>query len=386
MNPPKETPAILPGDEPSIFDQLTTLDRTALVRPNNPPKGIAGFLFNFDAEQFLELISEITDNPVEDNTTLQDNIALLPERVTLRGMVAELTDAADIVDTPAPTPAPLPLFPPLFPSFSLGANLSFGSKLGAFGLNAGVSIGPGGIVSASAAVAGSIGPFSADALVRTVSGELSGVLAGFSANVQAAVSSSVNNAIKSLSGGNAPSSGAIAAAVQSAVGNIIGPSLTPSVAGLITQSVNASLSTTAGTTAGPTAGAADSLYAYYVNRAPIQLGQTMQSFAVSYFCQMWLARQMFSVETPWGIMNNMGILNMRAEQPEETKYGTNFSVTFKKIRVARSVTVNLGQLAGRNAFQASTSAPAQKGQVSTTPAAPAQEESWLSTLAGSPGP
>lgn len=376
---------IIPTDDPSIFDQLTTLDRAAIVRPNNPPEGIAGFLFHYDADQMLELTSEITDNAVEDNTSLQDNIALLPERVTLRGMIAELTDAADIPDTPAPTPAPLPLFPPLFPPFSAGANISFSPKLGALGLEAGVQIGPGGIVSASAAVTGAIGPFSADSIVRTVSGQLQGVIS-VSSSVQAAINSAINQAVTSLSGGNAPSSAAIAAAVQSAVGNLIGSALTPNVAQLISQSVQSSLSTTAGTNPGPTAGAATTLYQYFLNRSQVQPGETNQSLAVGYFYQMWRARQLFSVETPWGIITNMAILNVRGEQDEDTKYATNFSITFKKIRIARAVTVNLGQLAGRNAFQAAPSAPAHNGTAGQTPATPAQEQSWLATILGPSSP
>lgn len=376
---------IIPSDDPSIFDQLSTLDRKAIVRPNNPPAGIAGFLFDYDAESFMELISEITDNAVEDNTSLQDNIALLPERFTTRGMIAELTDAAEIDDTPAPTPAPLPLFPPLFPPFSPAANLSFSAKIGAFGLNAGVTLGPGGIVSAAAAVTGAIGPFSADAIVRTVSTQLSGVI-NVSNTVQAAVNAAVNKAVTALSGGNAPSSAAISAAINTAVGNIIGGALTPDVSALINQSVNSSLSTTAGTNPGPVAGAASSLYQYYLNRAPVQGSSKAQSLAFGYFYQMWRARQLFSVETPWGIMNNMAILNVRPEQPEESKTATNFSLVLKKIRIAEPVTVNLGQLAGRNAFQASVDAPAQNGTAGQTPATPAQEQSYLSTMGFGGGP
>lgn len=383
MSDRSKRPPVIPTDSPSVFAQLTKLDRAAIVRPNNPPRGVAGFLFDYDAEQFIELLSEITDNPVEDNTTLQDNIALLPERITLRGLIAELTSAGTTFPRPAPTPAPLPLFPALFPPFGVGANLSFGTKIGAFGVNAGaaVTIGPNGRLSSLVGLSGAVGPFSADAIVRTVTGQLSGVLGG-AGSVKSAVNSAVNNAVKSLSGGNAPSSAAISASISSAVGNVVGSSLTPAIAKLIGQSVNSSLSTTSGTTPGPAAGAASSLYEYYLNRSQVQPGQTAQSLALGYFYQMWLARGLFSVETPLGIINDMAILKVRAEQPEETRDATNFSVEFKRVRIARAVTVNLGQLAGRNAFQAAASAPTQTGTTGLTPATPAQEESWLSTLLG----
>lgn len=366
-------------DEASIYAQLTSLDRAALVRPNNPPRGLAGFLFNYDAEQIMELNAQATDYAVEDNTRLQDNISLMPPIITLRGMIAELTTAIPQDDLPSPVPAPLPLNPALFPPFSPTANLSFGASLGAFGLNAGVTIGPGGIVSASAVVTGAIGPFSADAIVRTVTSQLAGVI-NLTAGVSAAVNAAINNAVKSLSAGTAPSSSAITAAILSSVSNVVGTALTPAAASVIAQSVNSSISTTAGTNPGPGAGAASSLYQYYVNRSQVQPGQTAQSLAMGYFVQMYLARQLFSVETPWGIMNNMMLQNVRGEQPEDTKYATNFSITLKHLVIANSVTLNLGQLAGRNAFQASVSVPASNGNASTTPATPAQQESWASTL------
>lgn len=371
---------IIPTDSPSIYDQLTTLERAAIVRPNNPPRGIAGFLFDYDAEQFLELMSEITDHAIEDNTRVADNIGLLPERVTLRGLIGELTDANASFPAPAPTPAPLPLYPGLFPPFSLGADISFAPKFGALDISAGVALSPGG-VDASLSLSGAIGPSSADAILRTVTSELSRVISP-SLAIQTAVIAAVTNAVKTISGGNAPSAAAITSSINSAVGNVIGSALTPDVTSLIAQSVNSSLGTTAGTNPGPTAGAASSLYEYYQNRAPVQPGETSQSLAVGYFYQMWRARQMFSVETPWGIMNNMAILSVRMEQPEETRSSTQFSVTFKKIRIAKSVTVNLGQLAGRNAFQASASQPAQNGTTGQTPATPTQEQSWLSILKG----
>lgn len=364
------TPTI-PTDSPSIYDQLTTLERSAIVRPNNPPRGIAGFLFDYDAEQFLELASEITDNYIEDNTAIADNITLLPERVTLRGLIGELTDQDTTLPTPAPTPAPLPLIPGLFPPFSVAADVSFAPKLGANVANAGAAL----------SVTGAIGPAAADSILRTVNGELSKVISPSQA-VQAAVAAAITSAVKTISGGNAPTGAAITAAINTAVGNVIGSSLTPDVTSLIAQSVNSSLSTTSGTNPGPTAGAASTLYEYYQNRSPLQQGETSQGLAVGYFYQMWRARQTFSIETPWGIMNNMAIQNVRAEQPEETKSSTQFSVTFKKIRVAGSVTVNLGQLAGRAVFQATASAPAQNGITGQTPATPAQQESWLHTLVG----
>lgn len=371
---------IIPTDSPSVFAQLSKLDAAAIVRPNNPPPGIAGFLFHVDGDQMFRLRSMITSHGLEDNTMVQDAIALLPEEVSVKGLIAELTDAGSKPDAAAAPPQPLPIFPGLFPPFAAAAGLNFGKRIGPFSLAVDATLLPGGRLGASLDVGGSIGPFSADAIVSTATKELGGVLPG-SAAVQGAVAAAVRNAVGPILGGLAPRSGAIAASIQSAVGNVVGPLLTPNVGSLITKSVNASLGTTLGSNPSPGASATSSLYKYFTDKAPPSKGEA-QANAVGYFYQMWLGRQLFSVETPWGIINNMAILSGDFEQPEETKSQTAFTITFQKIRIATTVTVNLGQLAGRNAVQASAASPAQGGTAGQTPATPAQARSWLSWLKG----
>jgi hypothetical protein len=54
--------------------------------------GIAGFVFDIIEEHKIELKSEITDHYVEDNSTIQDHIALAPKRFTLKGFIGELVE------------------------------------------------------------------------------------------------------------------------------------------------------------------------------------------------------------------------------------------------------------------------------------------------------
>lgn len=54
----------------------------------NPP----ALLFNYEGEQSVSLQSDITDHYVEDNTAVQDQIALRPERVTTAGFIGELNN------------------------------------------------------------------------------------------------------------------------------------------------------------------------------------------------------------------------------------------------------------------------------------------------------
>ena len=54
-------------------------------------KGIAGFVFDYEGEDRLTMESDITDHYAEDNTAIQDHIALRPKMIILRGFVSELT-------------------------------------------------------------------------------------------------------------------------------------------------------------------------------------------------------------------------------------------------------------------------------------------------------
>ena len=65
-----------------------------------------------------------------------------------------------------------------------------------------------------------------------------------------------------------------------------------------------------------------------------------QQNAFQYFYQLWQAGQLCEIETPWGIFENMAILNIRAKQNEMTRLITDFSVTFKKIRFANVLISN----------------------------------------------
>lgn len=52
----------------------------------------AAILFNYEGEQSVMLESDITDHFVEDNTTIQDQIALKPETISTHGFIGELND------------------------------------------------------------------------------------------------------------------------------------------------------------------------------------------------------------------------------------------------------------------------------------------------------
>jgi len=257
---------IIPSDSASVFQVLNDLKVTrpdkvqAIIRPNNPPAGIAGYVFDIVGEESMELNSDITDHYVEDNTSIQDQISLKPEKFTVRGMVAELKMVEPLQAIQSPELNALPFFPVLSPVFTIGSE------------------------------------------------ELQLSLA----------------------------------------------------AGLAAQT-NSIIET-------------QSLFGYFNGNAG-SIPQTAQGKAFAYFYQLWKGRQMFSVETPWGVMNSMAIESLSPTQGDVTRYRTDFAITFKKIRFAQAVTVNLGQLAGRAAQQQASTT--QQAKATTTTATEPQKQSFI---------
>lgn len=80
---------------------LVTPNQTVGYQPQNLPSKDGqqtqqppAILFHYEGENNVTLQSDITDHYVEDNTAVQDQIALRPERVTTNGFIGELNDVA----------------------------------------------------------------------------------------------------------------------------------------------------------------------------------------------------------------------------------------------------------------------------------------------------
>lgn len=232
---------LVPTDQPSIFAALNTLryndQLLALVRPNNPPPGIAGFVFDVVEDDGVELESDITDHYTEDNNPVQDHIALHPEVVTVSGSIAEVVRKAI---TAQPVAAPTNPLPPE-PSLS--------------------------------------------------------------------------------------------------------PLLTPEAERILAQMLGDKQEQDTAITS------AESLYGYYQQKLPQQPNETKQQVAFGFIYQLWKGRQLFTVETPWGFFTNMAIQSATAKQGPDSRFVSDFDITFKKIRTVRTVTVQAVDRAGRGAFQ-----------------------------------
>jgi hypothetical protein len=80
---------------------LATPQQTVGYQPNNPPNSNGTpstaqppptFMFHYEGEQTAQMQSDITDHYIEDNTALQDQIALKPPEITTHGFIGELNN------------------------------------------------------------------------------------------------------------------------------------------------------------------------------------------------------------------------------------------------------------------------------------------------------
>lgn len=219
---------------PSFINSVAQAVVTFSGAPNRI--GVSGFIFDIIGTEEMSLDSDITDHYLEDNTAIQDQIAVRPEQFTLSGYVGELAQNK----------------PNTFTSIL--------TTLQAFG-------------------------------------PVPALLTAFSTQ---------------------------AAQVYLRLANIASSNRDP-----INKAAN--------------------IYSLFSN---ISTTVNKQQNAFQYFYALWQTRQLCEVETPWGIFVDMAILNVRVKQDELTREVSDFSVTFKKMRFAKTLKttitgVNLSLLADR---------------------------------------
>lgn len=78
----------------NLFTDLTDAFGKYLVAPLNA-FGLGGFVFDIEGEAVTTISTDITDHYLEDNTAVQDHIAVRPKRVTLGNYVGELVFRRD---------------------------------------------------------------------------------------------------------------------------------------------------------------------------------------------------------------------------------------------------------------------------------------------------
>lgn len=76
----------IPGANSAAFNFLTS-QQSGIISDGI---SIDSFVFDYAGEVSIELKADITDHYTEDNTVIQDHIALNPARVVMRGLIGEL--------------------------------------------------------------------------------------------------------------------------------------------------------------------------------------------------------------------------------------------------------------------------------------------------------
>lgn len=91
---------------------LVSPQKTVGYQPQNAPsfekntaKPPEAFLFSYEGDNEIELTSDITDHYIENNTVVNDQIALRPEVIRVTGYVGELNDIAPAALQPLQTAA-----------------------------------------------------------------------------------------------------------------------------------------------------------------------------------------------------------------------------------------------------------------------------------------
>jgi hypothetical protein len=80
------------NDIGSSLSDITSIVNQYVVSPL-AAFGVAGFVFNAVGEATANISADITDHYTEDNKAIQDQIAIRPKRITLKGYVGELVYA-----------------------------------------------------------------------------------------------------------------------------------------------------------------------------------------------------------------------------------------------------------------------------------------------------
>jgi len=215
-------------------------------------KELPKLLFHTEGENSIALESDVTDHYVEDNTAINDQVALRPEIITVRGFIGDLNDVAPYgLQTAKQAAEKLTVINAYTPVLSATA-LSLYNR---------------------AAFLYSVGINAANAAVASYS-SINGLINGQN-NETVITGTETDTQLRNLTG----------------------------------------------------------------NRGRISI-QSKQQIAFQQFYGYWRQRTLFTVQTPWAIFKNMVIKTLRATQSEDSNSITDFEITFKIMRFAKTENVN----------------------------------------------
>ena len=108
-----------------------------------------------------------------------------------------------------------------------------------------------------------------------------------------------------------------------------------------------------------------SIYSVFRQKVSRPTNQSKQEYIFRFFYTSWRSKMLFTVETPWGIFDKMAIERIHVNQAADTRFASDFTLTFKQIRTAKDVMVM--KAAGRAADQVAATETAGTQQTVDTP-------------------
>lgn len=223
-------------------DVFSSFANKIIVKPQDF-QGFCGYVFDaMDLEEW-NLESDITDHYIEDNTSIQDHIALKPETFTVRGYVGELV---------------------------------YGNKT---------------------------------VMVKQADGTLKPTM-----QQEVPYLTSINNSLQ--------------------LASAYFPQYTTQAQALYNQAAQTYK------TALKAKQTAEDLYNKYYKKQKISPQDNRQTQAYTFFYQLWLYRRIFTIQTFLGTFENMAISSCRPSQVGDQNMITEFSITFKKLRFAKTPVIS----------------------------------------------
>lgn len=234
-------------------------DGTATA-PQLPPN----FVFHYEGDQSIEVEADITDHYLEDNTAVQNNIALKPVTINTKGFIGELNDIVP-------------------PAFKIATQIR--DKLTA--------------------------------------------IAGYAPGLTTTANLLYNNAFMAYQSASILQNAAVSA--WSSISGDAG-----------TNVINA-----------------DGIEGVDIDAGEVSGNQDKQQTAFQLFYGYYVARRLFTVQTPWAVFQDMAIASIRPTQSGATRTVSEFSLRFKQIRTAKT-TLSLDSITATYQTRArSQASPAQ---------------------------
>lgn len=124
-----------------------------------------------------------------------------------------------------------------------------------------------------------------------------------------------------------------------------------------------------------------SIYSVFRQKVSRPTNQSKQEYIFRFFYTSWRSKMLFTVETPWGIFDKMAIERIHVNQAADTRFASDFTLTFKQIRTAKDVMAVKAKERAADQVAATETAGTQQAVAVPKPTAPSPNNSPASPAA-----